>query len=44
MGNNMAINQRKKVKQALFYILYIALSVLFIFPLVYMVISSFKDR
>ena len=42
MGNNMAINQRKKVKQALFYILYIALSVLFIFPLVYMVISSFK--
>ena len=44
MGNNMAINQRKKVKQALFYILYIALSVLFIFPLVYMVISSFRDR
>ena len=42
MGNSMEIKQRKKAKQVLFYILCIALSIVFIFPLVYMVVSSFK--
>ena len=33
----------KTVKKFLFYVLYTALAVLFIFPLVYMVVSSFKN-
>lgn len=43
MQNQIGKRYKKNVISALFYVLYILLAVVFIFPLVYMVISSFKN-